>query len=325
MRVIRVYEPGGAEQLKYEEAEVPRPSEDEVRLRHTAIGINLIDVYHRTATSGQYAIARPAVLGIEATGVVEEVGSGVKAWAVGERVGYLMSLGAYSEQRVIKSSQLLRIPDHVPDVKAAAGMVRGITARYLLTRIYPVTAESSLLVYGAAGGVGQLMIQWAKHIGARVIAVVQSAGEVATAKAAGSDEVIVMDDRDFAPEVRRHTKGRGVDVAYDSVGKDTFLRSLDCIRPLGTLVNYGQSSGPVAPFDPGILAQKGSIFFSKPTLATFNADAKVRQELADDFFAALKDGVVNIPDPRLIPLSQAADAHRDLEARRLTGPTVLVP
>jgi NADPH:quinone reductase len=325
MKVVRVYEPGGPEVLRYEDADLPRPSEDEVVVRHTAMGINLIDVYHRTATSGQYAIARPAILGIEATGVVEEVGSAVQSLKVDDRVGYLMSLGAYCERRVIKASQLLRIPDFVPDAKAAAGMVRGITTRYLLTRIYPVNSESSLLVHGATGGVGQLMIQWAKHLGARVIAAISSDDDAAIAKAAGSDEVIVIGHQDFAPEVRRLTGGRGVDVAYDSVGKATFFQSLDSIRPLGMMVNYGQSSGAVPPFDPGILAQKGSIFFSKPTLATFNADPKVRQELADAFFAALRDGVINIPEPRRISLADAAQAHRDLEARRLTGPTVLVP
>jgi len=325
MKVVRVYEPGGPEVLRHEDADLPRPSEDEVVVRHTAMGINLIDVYHRTATSGQYAIARPAILGIEAMGVVEEVGSAVQSVQAGNRVGYLMSLGAYCEQRVIKASQLLRIPDFVTDAKAAAGMVRGITAQYLLTRIYPVNSESSILVHGAAGGVGQLMIQWAKHLGARVVAAVSSSDDVAIAKAAGSDEVVVIGDRDFAPEVRRLTGGRGVDVAYDSVGKDTFFQSLDSIRPLGMIVNYGQASGPVPPIDPGILAQKGSIFLSKPTLATFNADPKVRQELADGFFCALRDGVISIPEPRRIPLADVAQAHRDLEARRLTGPTVLVP
>lgn len=325
MKVVRVYEPGGPEVLKYEDADAPRPQGDEVVVRHTVMGINLIDVYHRTATSGQYAIKRPAVLGVEAAGVVEEVGDSVQALKVGDRVGYLMSLGAYSEKRVIMASQLVRIPDFVPDVKVAAGLVRGITAQYLLTRIYAVKAGSSLLVHGAAGGVGQLLIQWAKHLGASVIAAVSSPAEVQIAKAAGSDEVIVIGQGDFAPEVKRITGGRGVDVAYDSVGKDTFFQSLDSLRPLGMMVNYGQASGPVPPIDPGILAAKGSVFLSKPTLATFNADQQVRQSLADGFFAALRDGVINIPDPRRIPLADVQQAHRDLEAKRLTGPTVLVP
>jgi NADPH2:quinone reductase len=325
MKVVRVYEPGGPEQLKYEDAELRRPLQGEVVVRHTAMGLNLIDVYHRTATSGQYAITRPAVLGIEAVGIVEEVGPAVDSFAVGDRVGYLLSLGAYSEQRVIKASELLRVPDFVPDAKAAAGMVRGVTAQYLLTRIYPVNSKSSLLVHGATGGVGQLMIQMAKHLGARVIAAVSSPADVAIAKSAGSDDVVVIGERDFAPEVRSLTGGRGVDVAYDSVGKDTFFQSLDSLRPLGMIVNYGQSSGPVPPIDPGILAQKGSVFLSKPTLATFNADAVARQELADAFFAALKSGVIDIPEPRRIPLADVAQAHRDLEARLLTGPTVLVP
>jgi len=325
MKVVRVYEPGGPEQLKYEDAEVASPATGEVLIRHTAIGLNLIDVYHRTAKEGQYAIPMPSVLGIDAVGVVAQVGDGVHSWSEGDRVGYLMSLGAYSERRVVKASQLIRIPAFVPDAKVAAGAMRGVTARYLLTRMYPVDRGSTLLVHGAAGGVGQLMTQWAKHLGARVIAAVASESEAAVAKDVGSDEVIVVGQADFALEVRRLTNGRGVDVAYDSVGKDTFLRSLDSIRPLGILVNYGQSSGPVPPFDPGILAQKGSIFFAKPTLATFNADPAVRQELADAFFAALKDGVIRMAEPRRIPLSEVAQAHRDLEARRLTGPTVLVP
>lgn len=325
MKVVRVYEPGGPEQLKYEEAEVPAPSDGEVLLRHTAIGINLIDVYHRTATAGQYAIARPAILGVEAAGVVETVGAGVEGVSEGDRVGYLMSLGAYAEKRVVKASQLIRIPEFVPNAKAAAGMVRGVTVRYLLSAIYPVTKGTAILVHSAAGGVGQLMIQWATHLGAHVIGAVMSDDEVPVAKAAGAADVVTIAGGDFAAEVRRLTAGRGVDVVYDSVGKDTFLQSLDCIRPVGMLVNYGQASGPVQPFDPGILAQKGSISFAKPTLATFNADPVVRQQLADAFFAALKEGVIRMAEPRMIRLADAAEAHRDLEARRLTGPTVLVP
>lgn len=325
VKVVRVYEPGGPEVLKYEDAEVANPKADEVRVRHTAMGINLIDVYHRTATSGQYAIARPAVLGIEATGVLEEVGAEVRGFAPGDRVGYLMSIGAYSEARVIKASQLVKMPEDVQDTQVAAGLVRGITAQYLLTRIYPVARGSTLLVHGASGGVGQLMIQWAKHLGATVIAAVPSDDDVAVARSAGSDHVVVLSSRGWAEQTREFTGGRGVDVAYDSVGKDTFLQSLDCVRPLGMIVNYGQASGPVPPFDIGLLAQKGSVFLAKPTLATFNADPKIRQELADGFFQALQQNIVRIPDPRQIRLADVAQAHRDLEARRLTGPTVLVP
>lgn len=325
VKAIRVHEAGGPEVLKYEDIELAQPANDEVVVRHTAIGLNLIDVYHRTSTSGQYAIPRPSVIGIEATGVVEEAGREAGQFKKGERVAYLMTLGAYAEKRLIKAANLLRIPESVPDAQVAAGLVRGITAQYLLTRIYPVAPGSTILVHGASGGVGQLMIQWAKHLGAKVISVVVNKGEVASAESAGSDHVLVLEDGDFSAEVKRLTGGRGVDVAYDSVGKDTFFQSLDSIRPLGTMVNYGQSSGPVPPVDISVLAAKGSIFLAKPTVATFNADPKARQELADGFFRALQDGVVKIPEPRKIALSDAALAHRDLEARRLTGPTVLVP
>ncbi|MCY1254217.1 2-haloacrylate reductase [compost metagenome] len=325
VKAVRVHQPGGPEALRIDEVDLPLPAEGEVLLRHTAIGVNLIDIYHRTATSGQYAIARPAVLGVEAAGVIEDIGPTVTGFQKGDRVAYLMVLGAYAEKRIIKASQLVKLPEFISDEQAAAGMVKGITAQYLLTRIFPVRKYNAVLVHAAAGGVGQLLVQWAKHLGAQVIGTVGSHAKVPVATACGCDAVVVLGEQDLAAEVRRVTDGRGVDVAYDSVGKDTFYQSLDAIRPLGMMVSYGQSSGPVPPLEIGVLAQKGSIFLAKPTLATFTSSPETLQELADGLFAAVRDGFVKIEVSRRAPLSEVAQVHSDLEARRSTGAIVLLP
>lgn len=325
-RVVRVYEPGGPEVLKLEEVELAPPGEGEVLVRHTAIGVNLIDTYHRSATSGQYAIERPSVLGIEAAGVIENVGPAVTGFSVGDRVGYLMALGAYADKRLIRAAQLVKLPPFISDEQAAAGLVKGITAEYLLTRMYHVTQGSAILVHAAAGGVGQLLVQWAKSLGAQVIGTVGSSPKAALAKAAGCDAVLVLGEQpEIAPEVKRLTGGRGVDVVYDSIGKDTFLDSLNALRPVGTMVNFGQSSGAVPPLDLSILAQKGSVFLAKPTLATFVSDPAGRQQLADGLFAAVRAGTVRIEISRRARLEDAADVHRDLESRKTTGSIVLLP
>lgn len=324
-KVVRVYEAGGPEVLRIEDVDLGAPGEGEVLLRQTAVGVNLIDVYHRTETTGQYAIARPAVLGVEGAGVIEAIGPGVSGLGVGDRAGYLSVLGAYAERRLMKAASLIRLPESITDAQAAAGLVKGITAEYLLTLTYPVGPNDTVLVHAAAGGVGQLMVQWAKHLGATVIGTVGSAAKAEIARGLGCDAVFVIGVGKLPDSVRAFTQGRGVDVVYDSLGKDSFLDSLSCIRPLGMMVNYGQASGPVPPFDIGLLAQKGSIYLAKPTLATFVADPARRQRLADGLFKAVADGVVDIAVARELPLDRVADAHRDLEARKTTGSTVLIP
>ncbi|SMH61924.1 quinone oxidoreductase family protein [Azospirillum agricola] len=330
VQAIRVHQPGGPEALVLEDVELPPPGPGQALVRHTAIGVNLIDTYHRSALTGQYAIPRPAVLGVEAAGVVEAVGPGVGTVRPGDRVAYWMLLGAYAQARLVPAERLVRLPDGVSDEVAAAAMVKGTTAQYLLHRVHPVKAGDALLVHAAAGGVGQFLCQWASSLGATVIGTVGSPEKLAVARAAGCEHVILSrgedrDGEDFVARVRDVTGGRGVDVVYDSVGQDTFLRSLDCLRPFGLMVNYGQASGPVPPFDIGVLAQKGSLFLAKPTLATVTRTRADIEALADGLFAALEEGRVRVAISRRAPLVEAAAVHRDLEARRTTGSIVLLP
>lgn len=325
VHAIRVHQPGGPEALVWEEVTVPPPGPGEALVRHTAIGVNLIDTYHRTALSGQYAIPRPAVLGVEGAGVVEAVGPGVTDVAPGDRVAYWMLLGAYAEQRIVPANRLVKLPDTVPDEVAAAAMVKGTTAQYLLHRVHPVKAGDTLLVHAAAGGVGQLLCQWAHALGATVIGTVGAPEKVAVAQGAGCDHVILYREEDFVARVRDITSGRGVDVVYDSVGQDTFMASLDCLKPFGLMVNFGQASGPVPPLDVSVLAQKGSIFLAKPTLATVTRSREDIETLAGGLFEALASGRVRVDIARRAPLTDAASVHRDLEARRTTGSIVLIP
>ncbi|MDN5844454.1 MAG: quinone oxidoreductase [Alcaligenaceae bacterium] len=325
IRAIQTSGPGGVEVLKSVSIELGAPDSGEVLLRQTAIGVNLIDVYHRTATQGQYAIEHPAVLGVEAAGVIEEIGPDVSDFAIGDRVAYCMVRGAYAQKRLISASQLIRLPEFVSDQQAAACMVKGITANYLLHRIHAVSHGETVLVHAAAGGVGQILCQWARHLGATVIGTVGSPAKIPAAQAAGCDHVLLHNQGDFAAEVRALTSGRGVDVVYDSIGKDTFEGSLDCLRPLGMMVCYGQASGAVPPLDISLLAAKGSVFLAKPTLATFVRDPDELRALADGVFQAVKAGAIRIDIGHRASLDDVAAVHTALESRKLAGATVLTP
>lgn len=321
---IRIHEHGGPEKLCWEPVEVGSPGPGEVRLQQTAVGLNFIDVYHRT---GIYPVpALPQVLGLEGAGVVEAVGDGVEEFAPGDRVAYAgVPLGAYAESRLIPAHRLVRIPDGVDDQQAASLMLQGLTAQYLLRRTFRVKAGDTILLHAAAGGVGLIASQWAKHLGATVIGTVGSEAKAELARAHGCDHTILYRDEDFVTRTRELTDGRGVDVVYDSVGRDTFMDSLDCIRPLGMMVLFGQASGPVEPFDPAILAQKGSLFLSRPTIMTYTAQREDLLASATELFDVVASGAVRIKVRQTYPLREAAQAHRDLEARATTGSTVLLP
>jgi NADPH2:quinone reductase len=322
-RAIRIHEHGGADALSWDTVEVRDPGPGEVLLRHTACGLNFIDVYQR---DGLYPVGDlPAVLGMEAAGVVDAVGDGVDDLAAGDRVAYPMCLGAYAERRVIAADRLVRLPDTVSERQAAAIMLKGLTAHYLLFRTYPVKPGDTILVYAAAGGVGLLLAQWARHLGARVIGCVGSEAKAALARDAGCDEVILYRDESIAQRVRELTDGEGVAVAYDSIGQATFADSLDALRPFGMLVSYGNASGPVEAFNPGILAAKGSLYLTRPTLATHVATRALLEEGAQRLFTAVTDGLLHIQVNQTYPLSATAQAHRDLENRATTGSTVLLP
>lgn len=324
-KAMRVHEAGGPEVMQFEEVEIASPGKGEALIRHTAIGVNLIDVYHRTATGGQYALPRPTTLGVEAVGVVEELGTDVDSLKVGDRVAYWMLPGAYAQRRLAPAWRLVRIPDGVKDEDVAAVILKGVTANYLLHDIWKTKSGDSILLHAAAGGVGQIMSQWAAKIGATVIGTVDSAEKAGAARAAGCSDVIVMDDQDFETEVKKLTDGKGVDVVYDLIGGDVFEKSLNVIRPLGMIVGVGQAAGPVPPLDISKLAQKGSIFLSKPTLATFTANRETIERLANGVFVALKDGTITAKIGRSAPLANAQEIHRALEAKQTTGSTVLLP
>lgn len=322
-KAIRVHETGGPEVLRYESVELGTPGPGEVRLRHTAIGLNFIDVYYRT---GLYkAPELPFTPGSEAAGVVEAVGPGVTEVSPGDRVAYAAPLGAYAQERIIAASRLVRIPADVEDDTAAAIMLKGMTAQYLLRRTVHVGPGQTILFHAAAGGVGLIAGQWAKHLGATVIGTAGSEEKVRLAKENGYDHVINYRTENFVERVKEITGGAGVDVVYDSVGKDTFPGSLDCLKPMGFWILFGQSSGPVPPFDLSMLAQKGSLFVTRPTLFTYIAKRADFEATAADLFEAVSDGTLSVAINQRRPLAEVAEAHRDLEARRTTGATVLIP
>ena len=321
---IRIHETGGPEQMRWDEVEVGSPGEGEVRLRHTAVGLNFIDVYHRT---GLYPLPPlPQVLGLEGCGVVEVVGEGVSEIAVGDRVAYAgVPPGAYAEERLIPWHRLVKVPEGISDQTAAAMMLQGMTACYLLRRCYRVQAGDTILVHAAAGGVGLIASQWAKSLGATVIGTVGSPEKAELAKAHGCDHPILYRDEDFVERVKEITGGAGVAAVYDSVGKDTFMKSLDCIRRHGIMVLFGQASGNVEPFNLSLLAQKGSLFITRPTLMTYTADREDLVAIAGELFDVVNSGAVRIEVNQTYPLNEAARAHTDLEARKTTGSTVLIP
>lgn len=320
---IRIHEHGGPEVMRWESVEVGNPAPHEIRVRHTAVGLNYIDTYHRT---GLYKIPLPSVIGREAAGVVEAVGSDVTELKVGDRIAYASNpIGSYSEVRVLAAANVVKIPDGVTDQQAASMMLKGMTAQYLLRRTYPVKAGDTILFHAAAGGVGLILCQWAKHLGVTVIGTVGSAEKAALAKANGCAHVINYRSEDFVARVAEITGGKKCAVVYDGVGKDTFLKSLDCVRPRGMVALFGNASGKVEPLDLGLLAAKGSLFVTRPTLDTHVATREDLVNTANELFDVVSRGIVNIEVNQTYALKNAADAHRDLEARKTTGSTVLLP
>jgi len=321
---IRIHELGGPEVLRWEPIEVGEPGPGEVRLRHAAVGLNYIDVYFRT---GLYpGPERPFTPGMEAAGVVEAAGEGVEDLAVGDRVAYASGpLGSYSERRLMPAERVVPLPDRIDDQTAAAMMLKGMTAQYLLKRTHPVQPGDTILFHAAAGGVGLLACQWAKHLGATVIGTVGSREKAELARAHGCDHPILYNDDDFVERVREITDGRGVPVVYDSVGQATFMRSLDCLAPLGHIVSFGQSSGAIEPLDIGILSQKGSLTLTRPTLMNYTAKREDLLTTANDLFDVVGSGKVKVEVGQTFPLAEARQAHEALEARGTTGSTVLLP
>jgi NADPH2:quinone reductase len=321
--MVRVHAVGGPEVLRFEQAEVGEPGRGQVRLRQTAVGLNFIDVYFR---SGLYpAPSLPFTPGQEGAGVVEAVGDGVTEVKVGDRVAYAGPIGAYAESRLIQADRLVALPDGISDQQAAAMMLKGMTAHYLLRRTFPVQAGQTILFHAAAGGVGLIACQWAKHLGARVIGTVGSEAKAELARAHGCDFPIRYDRDDVVARVRELTDGKGVPVVYDSVGKATFEQSLDCLAPLGMLVTFGQSSGSIPPLNLGILSQKGSLYVTRPTLVTYTAKRDDLLRAAKELFEVVQNGAVKIEINQTFALRKAADAHHALEGRQTTGSTLLLP
>ena len=320
---IRIERTGGPEVLQWTAVDVPPPAPGEVRVRQAAVGLNFIDTYHRT---GLYPMPLPAGIGLEGAGTVEALGEGVADLAVGDRVAYAGGpVGAYAEVRNIPADRLLRLPEAIGFETAAAMMLQGLTAAYLLRRTYRVQAGDAVLIHAAAGGVGLIACQWAKALGATVIGTVGSPAKAALAKAHGCDHVIDYGSENFPQRVREITGGEGVAVVYDGVGKDTFAGSLDSLRPMGMMVSYGNASGPVPPLDLLLLSQKGSLFVTRPTLMHYTARREDLRALGEDLFAMVLSGPVRIEVRQRYALRDAAQAHRDLEARQTTGSTILIP
>jgi NADPH:quinone reductase len=322
MRAVRVHRPGGPQALQTDRIETPTPAPGEVRVRLAIAGVNFIDTYHR---SGAYPLDLPATLGVEAAGEVDALGPGVDGVAVGDRVAYVGGLGAYAEAAVVSAAILVPIPEGVSDEAAAAVLEQGLTAHYLSRSTATLGAGDTVLVLAAAGGVGHLLVQMAKLAGARVIGAVSTEAKANLALRDGCDDVVHYDGTDLAAEVRRLTDGRGVDVVYDSVGRTTFDASLDCLRPRGLLVLFGQSSGAVPPLDPQVLNHKGALFLTRPTLARYIATRDELLDRAHEVFAWLLDGSLHVRVDRVLPLEEAAEAHRSLEARETMGKVLLAP
>jgi NADPH:quinone reductase len=321
--MVRVHAVGGPEVLRFEQVEVGAPGRGQVRLRQTAVGLNFIDVYFRT---GLYpAASLPFTPGQEGAGVVEAVGDGVTELKIGDRVAYAGPIGAYAESRLIQADRLVRLPDGITDRQAAAMMLKGMTAEYLVRRTFPVSAGQTILFHAAAGGVGLIACQWAKHLGARVLGTVGSEAKAELARAHGCDVPIRYDREDVVARVRELTDGKGVPVVYDSVGKDTFEKSLDCLAPRGMLVTFGQSSGSIPPLNLGVLSQKGSLYVTRPTLVTYTAAREDLLAAAKALFDVVQSGAVRIEINQTFALRDAAEAHRALEGRKTTGSTLLLP
>jgi len=323
MRAIRFSKFGGPEVLSLENIDLPAPKPGQVRVRHTVIGVNFIDTYHRT---GLYAVPLPSGVGLEAAGVVDALGDGVTTLKKGDHVAYCSGpIGAYAEANNVPADRVVKLPSGMSDEIAAAGLLKGMTVQYLLKRTYPVKAGQTILFHSAAGGVGLIAGQWAKHLGVHVIGTVGSENKVALAKANGCEHVLNTRTDDWPKRVRELTGGEGVPVVYDSIGKDTFQGSLDCLAVRGLMVSFGNASGAVPAFEPGLLTAKGSLYLTRPTLMSYTRDAKELQETADDLFDVISKGVVKIEIHQRFKLDEARKVHEALHSRNTTGATVIIP
>ena len=322
MKAMRVHKHGGPEVLTLEERPVPEPKAGEARVKIEAIGVNYIDVYQRT---GLYPLQTPFTLGTEGAGIVDAVGPNVTEVKKGERVGYAMIPGSYAEYAIVPAARLVPIPPNIDARSAAALMLQGMTAHYLTHSTYPLKKGETALLHAAAGGVGLLLIQILKQLGATVIGTVSTEAKAKLAKEMGADHLILYTQNDFLAEVKKLTDGHGVNVVYDSVGQTTFDKSLDCLRPRGYLVLFGQSSGPVPPFDPGKLAAKGSLFLTRPSLAHYTLDRAELLQRANDLFSWTASGKLKLRMEKTFPMAEAAEAHRQLEGRKTTGKVILLP
>lgn len=319
---IRIHQHGGPEVMKWEAVEVGSPGPGEVRLKHHAVGLNYIDTYHR---SGLYKLSPPIVIGMEGAGEVVAVGANVAEFKVGDRVAYANPIGAYAEERLIPANRIVKLPAGIDYKTAAAMMLQGMTVRYLLRQTFIVGPGTVMLLHAAAGGIGLIACQWARHLGATVIGTTSSEEKAKLAKEHGCAHVINYKTEDFVKRVKEITGGRGVDVVYDSIGKDTYPASLDCLKPLGLWVSFGNASGAITNFDIGILAARGSLYATRPTLMTYTAKREDLLANANDLFDVVTKGAVKIKVNQTYPLKDVVQAHRDLEARKTTGSTVLLP
>jgi NADPH:quinone reductase len=323
VHAIRIHEHGGPDKLVWEEVEVGAPGEGEIRVKHHAVGLNYIDTYQR---AGLYPLpSLPAVMGMEGAGEVAAVGAGVNEFAPGDRVAYANPMGSYAQERLMPAARAVKLPDAIDYQTAAAMMLQGMTVRYLLRETYKVGPETTLLFHAAAGGVGLIACQWAKHLGATIIGTAGSDAKVALAKEHGCTHGINYNTENFVDRVKEITGGKGVNVVYDSIGAATYPASLDCLKPLGLFVTFGNASGPIKSIEPGILGAKGSLYVTRPTLFTYTAAREDLVANANELFDVVAKGTVKIKVNQTYPLSAAADAHRDLEARKTTGSTVLLP
>ncbi|MGI9524089.1 MAG: quinone oxidoreductase family protein [Hyphomicrobiaceae bacterium] len=323
VNAIRIHDYGGPEKLVWDSVEVGDPGEGEIRVRHHAVGLNYIDTYQR---SGLYPIANlPAVIGMEGAGEVLAVGANVEEFAVGDRIAYANPMGSYAEERLMPADRAVKLPDAIEFETAAAMMLQGMTVRYLLRQTYKVGPDTTMLLHAAAGGVGLVACQWAKHLGATIIGTAGSSEKCELAKAHGATHCINYNTENFVDRVKQITDGKGVDVVYDSIGQATYPASLDCLRPLGLFVTFGNASGPIRDFDVGALGAKGSLYVTRPTLFTYVASRKDLLANAGELFSVVADGTVKIPVNQTYALKEAMQAHRDLEARKTTGSTVLIP
>ncbi|MGF1650887.1 MAG: quinone oxidoreductase [Hyphomicrobiaceae bacterium] len=322
VHAIRIHETGGPEKMKWDSVEVGKPGDGQIRVKHHACGLNYIDTYQR---SGLYPIELPAILGMEGAGEVVEAGPNALGFKPGDRIAYANPMGSYSEERLMPAARAVKLPDAITYEQAAAMMLQGMTVRYLLRQTYIVGPGTTLLFHAAAGGVGLIACQWAKHLGATVIGTAGSDEKCALAKDHGATHCINYRKEDFVARVKELTNGAGVDVVYDSIGADTYPKSLDCLKPLGLFVTFGNASGPIKNFDVGALAAKGSLYVTRPTLFTYTANRADLEANAADLFDVVSKGIVKIKVNQTYALKDAAEAHRDLEARKTTGSTILKP